>query len=157
MRFITEFEIIPPYTQSGLKSHKGYAYCELGALIGDAFGWEERGATTLDPKDPIKHVHKLEIEAFPMDKWVEFKKHLFLELDKEEPSSVHIHELIKELESFGKPEEETTPQDLKKCPHCDNLASSEFHKCPYKEDVNNDSESECNCCEKCTHECAMDI
>lgn len=31
------------------------------------------------------------------------------------------------------------------------------HVCPFKQDINDDSESLCNCCEECTHECAMDI
>jgi len=33
----------------------------------------------------------------------------------------------------------------------------ESHTCPYAEDVNNDSDSLCNCCEGCEHECCMDI
>ncbi len=31
------------------------------------------------------------------------------------------------------------------------------HTCPYAEDINGDSETLCECCEKCAHECAMDI
>jgi len=31
------------------------------------------------------------------------------------------------------------------------------HPCPYSEDINNDSESMCNCCADCQHECCMDI
>jgi hypothetical protein len=31
------------------------------------------------------------------------------------------------------------------------------HPCPFKEEINNDSEARCNCCENCTHECARDI
>ena len=31
------------------------------------------------------------------------------------------------------------------------------HTCPYAEDVNNDSESLCYCCDDCTYECAQDI
>lgn len=31
------------------------------------------------------------------------------------------------------------------------------HTCPYQEDINNDSESTCNCCDYCTYQCAMDI
>jgi len=31
------------------------------------------------------------------------------------------------------------------------------HTCPYREDVNNDSETLCTCCPDCKHECAMDI
>lgn len=31
------------------------------------------------------------------------------------------------------------------------------HPCPYQSDVNNDYETECNCCGRCQHNCAMDI
>jgi hypothetical protein len=36
-------------------------------------------------------------------------------------------------------------------------AATEDHTCPYAEDINNDSESLCNCCDDCANECAMDI
>lgn len=32
-----------------------------------------------------------------------------------------------------------------------------LHECPYQADVHNDSTFQCNCCENCTHECAMDV
>jgi hypothetical protein len=31
-----------------------------------------------------------------------------------------------------------------------------LHPCPYKADVNDDSETLCNCCEKCMGNCADD-
>lgn len=31
------------------------------------------------------------------------------------------------------------------------------HSCPYSEELRNDHSEKCNCCRKCTHECAMDI
>jgi hypothetical protein len=34
---------------------------------------------------------------------------------------------------------------------------NESHTCPFAEDIHGDSESLCNCCDYCTHECAMDI
>ncbi len=42
--------------------------------------------------------------------------------------------------------------------HCpkDTPALSD-HICPFKADINGDQKSRCNCCELCTHECAMDI
>ena len=44
-----------------------------------------------------------------------------------------------------------------KCESCgDNLAEDE-HNCPYKEEINNDDTSLCNCCSKCTEDCAGDI
>ncbi len=32
-----------------------------------------------------------------------------------------------------------------------------LHTCPYQEDVNNDSEFTCNCCDECRQECRDDI
>lgn len=40
--------------------------------------------------------------------------------------------------------------------NCGQLGEPE-HTCPYASDVNNDSDTLCNCCEKCESECAMDI
>ncbi len=31
------------------------------------------------------------------------------------------------------------------------------HTCPYAEDIHDDHESLCNCCQECTGNCAMDI
>jgi len=31
------------------------------------------------------------------------------------------------------------------------------HTCPFAEDVHDDDVSQCNCCDSCQHECAMDI
>jgi hypothetical protein len=31
------------------------------------------------------------------------------------------------------------------------------HTCPFSEEINNDSESLCNCCSDCRRECAEDI
>lgn len=44
-----------------------------------------------------------------------------------------------------------------KCQHCNKNEATEEHTCPYAEEINNDSESMCNCCDECCHECAMDI
>ena len=40
---------------------------------------------------------------------------------------------------------------------CKNPPSAESHTCPYAEDVNDDHETECFCCEDCQSECADDI
>jgi hypothetical protein len=49
---------------------------------------------------------------------------------------------------------------------CDNLCGSprgcsnpatEDHTCPFSEEIHNDYEYMCNCCDDCYHECAMDI
>lgn len=46
----------------------------------------------------------------------------------------------------------------KKCPSnsCSELASDEPHRCPYAWETNGD-DSECDCCEECEHQCAMNI
>ena len=31
------------------------------------------------------------------------------------------------------------------------------HTCPFAEEINDDHESLCNCCDECTQECAWDI
>lgn len=48
-----------------------------------------------------------------------------------------------------------TENDTLKC-GCGNDGESS-HTCPFKEEINGDSETECNCCDDCKHQCAMDI
>ena len=43
-----------------------------------------------------------------------------------------------------------------KCSGCGN-DGKEAHGCPYKEDINSDYETLCNCCEECQYQCCMDI
>lgn len=31
------------------------------------------------------------------------------------------------------------------------------HSCPYREEIRDDWETLCNCCDSCTRECAMDV
>ncbi len=33
----------------------------------------------------------------------------------------------------------------------------EPHPCPYREEIDDDSETLCDCCEECKGECAMDV
>jgi len=47
--------------------------------------------------------------------------------------------------------------EIQKCSRCNNSAANNKHICPYAEEINNDSETLCNCCDSCTHECCMDI
>ncbi len=51
----------------------------------------------------------------------------------------------------------TVLADVAKCSRCNTNAASEEHTCPYAEEINNDSESLCDCCDACRHECCMDI
>lgn len=44
-----------------------------------------------------------------------------------------------------------------KCEQCHAPVSGDLHTCPYKEEVNNDTEALCNCCSLCEHECDHDI
>lgn len=46
-------------------------------------------------------------------------------------------------------------EEKEKCQRCECDAEEE-HPCPFDADVYN-SETLCNCCEKCQNECAMDI
>ena len=43
------------------------------------------------------------------------------------------------------------------CSRCHKNPASEPHTCPYAEDINGDSETQCDCCADCTSECADDI
>lgn len=43
------------------------------------------------------------------------------------------------------------------CQKCGGVANPEYHCCPYLEDINDDHETQCNCCPDCTQECANDI
>lgn len=42
------------------------------------------------------------------------------------------------------------------CESCEKHPARPLHTCPYAEEINNSSIL-CNCCEKCEHECCMDI
>ena len=43
------------------------------------------------------------------------------------------------------------------CVRCGVTTAQEPHPCPYDCDVNNDSDTRCNCCEKCELDCGDDI
>ena len=99
MRFITEFETDDSNYVKGIKKIHGEE--NIGHEIASSFGWNEREVTKLDPDVRVIHIHKLEIEAFPIDKWVEFKKELFLHFREQEMNTSGLIEMIRELESFG--------------------------------------------------------
>lgn len=112
MRFITEFELKFPYQLSVLETYKVKHQFDIGNQIGEMTDWANEHDDETDR-------FKLEIEAFPMDKWIEFKQKLFSLLQQ---GSVHfaplnevkVLELIKELESFGKPAGATKQQNDEK-------------------------------------------
>lgn len=101
MRFITEFELEYPYSLFQIENMKHALQNGLGNKIADSFKWKELGATTI--QGPVKHKASIEIEAFPMEKWKEFKTKLFNMLLQDNVSTKYFDKLIEELESFGKP------------------------------------------------------
>lgn len=44
----------------------------------------------------------------------------------------------------------------KKCECCNINAANEDHTCPFKDEIYED-ETQCNCCDSCTHECRQSI
>jgi hypothetical protein len=111
MRFKWEFKL-SEQELNGAVDHLFYKKSDneaaIGHMIAETFGWQTRRETT--PNGPITERHTLQIEAFPIDKWIEFKNKIF---DAINASHVHngpvnglkILEAIKTLESFGKPTE----------------------------------------------------
>ncbi len=97
MRFITEFDSFND--ASNFHYNESIANREFGENISNTFG---RNNTN----------HRLEIEAFPMDKWIEFKNKLMdylteCDISEEIPETLKVLKFIKELESFGKPAGDT--------------------------------------------------
>lgn len=43
------------------------------------------------------------------------------------------------------------------CPSCGVGESNDAHTCPYKEEIDNDSETECWCCDDCIHGCGQEV
>lgn len=98
MRFITEFELLSKFEIEKYKTmRQGGAAEWLGLDIAQTFGWQIKGQT------PLYERHALEIEAFPMDKWIEFKDDLIYELRQPHADMDAVLKLIKKIESFGKP------------------------------------------------------
>jgi hypothetical protein len=105
MRFIVEFELMggdlarEDFKAHIVDRHKTSRKIEMGDMIAESFGWQ-------NPVHGNPNHHRLEIEAFPMEKWVEFKKKvaaLFVNDSYAGDGFSEINDLLKELESFGKP------------------------------------------------------
>lgn len=110
MRFITEFELNTPFEIKNYKGLREKGSAEwLGLDISKAFGWNKR--SEIKASGATIETHKLEIEAFPMDKWIEFKQKISNVLGHGSREEYEILHLIKELESFGKPLGETKELD----------------------------------------------
>lgn len=101
MRFITEFELKHPYTPTRGYNSKKEMQDEMGKMIGVSFGWKEKALSAFTR-------HTLEIEAFPMEKWIEFKQNIIAASRRGRSNRTNdIIEMIEELESFGKPAGDT--------------------------------------------------
>jgi len=101
MRFITEFELVPPAIEARLNAYKARGEFELGQEIAKLFEWQQVGIMVQDK--PAKLRYTMEIEAFPVDKWVEFKKRLFAHLGTTGLYDKTFKDLVSELESFRNP------------------------------------------------------
>lgn len=107
MRFITEFEV--PASFEGLYNYhvvserfiynnKERSKYKLGEMIDDSFGWQ-------NPVNNNPLHHRLEIEAFPMDKWIEFKNRFMDALpDYDSVSRIRLTNALADLESFVIPQ-----------------------------------------------------
>lgn len=101
MRFITEFELeySKPIEVEVIRFPDVYKMkreFKMGEDIGKSFGWDKK-----DSEEKVKY--KLEIEAFPVDKWIEFKNKLFTELENSNANGIAILQMIKDLEFYGTP------------------------------------------------------
>lgn len=95
MRFITEFEIHMQATEEVGEFRKQWSENELGKMIIDAFNWN------IATRNVTIDKYTVEIEAFPMDKWLEFKNRLSAALpDYDSVSRTRIINAMADLESF---------------------------------------------------------
>lgn len=46
---------------------------------------------------------------------------------------------------------------MEMCDSCGKNPANEPNTCPYGEEINNDNESLCNCCNECRQECGWNI
>lgn len=61
---------------------------------------------------------------------------------------------------FNKTQSPPAPEkifDKDKCSQCQSNPVSEIHYCPYSSEMDEDCEEECNCCDECMGNCALDI
>lgn len=113
MRFITEFKVpetfhgdpayFPKHTERFMRNNEENLRYEMGKMLQESFSWQT-------PVNGNPQHYRLEIEAFPMDKWVEFKNLLLGELYSTEVCRQDIIDKLQELESFGKPAGEAKEQ-----------------------------------------------
>lgn len=99
MRFITEFELEYPYTLAAPELCIDRAKRQMGDMIESSFERKEKEVTIRGNEG---RRWSLEIEAFPMDKWMEFRQRVVKECNMPCPHGGEILNMLKELESFGK-------------------------------------------------------
>jgi hypothetical protein len=105
MRFITEFELEYPFTLSAPKLCIERAKYRMGDMIESAFDRKEKEESIRGNEG---RRWSLEIEAFPMDKWIEFKNRLLSHIsfcnDEGRPvNEIRVLQMIKDLEFCVKP------------------------------------------------------
>lgn len=104
MRFITEFKLEEAGEEKVIATFKASGQFSIGNMIAESFEWKMNRFGTRHPEPVVGERYTLEIEAFPMDKWVEFKQNLFSKfIDDDYENAEQVLQLIKDLESFGKP------------------------------------------------------
>lgn len=54
------------------------------------------------------------------------------------------------------PNEPEEPE-VEKCQQCKERPAEPEHSCPYAEEISDDYETLCNCCDECRSECSMSI
>lgn len=101
MRFITEFEITEKdnrdvgWKKALLFNQKSNRQIDMGKMLADSFGWANPVLN-----NPLRY--RLEIEAFPMDKWLEFRKRLWDALpDHDQTSRTKIINALDDLQSYA--------------------------------------------------------
>lgn len=112
MRFITEFELNTPFEIKNYKGLREKGSAEwLGLDISKAFGWNKR--SEIKASGATIETHKLEIEAFPIDKWIKFKAGINECIEQTKAgnypamySLLSVGNLLKELEAFPNQSEE---------------------------------------------------
>lgn len=65
----------------------------------------------------------------------------------------YILVLEEELSKLQQP----TVSSSGKCSKCEVNDAQLEHTCPYSEEINDDSDSLCDCCSDCEYQCCMDI
>ena len=81
------------------------------------------------------------IDGEKLDRWSE---NLFIEFET-------LDVVLANIEHFHK----MSKKEL--CDSCNNNEGKEKHGCPFKEEIHDDYEFQCNCCEECRVNCLYEI